>query len=584
MQILHGAISNNAMTILNLAQTVECTEAEGPGKRFAIWFQGCPMRCPSCCNPEMLSFDGGSPTRLEDLIQRIRSTQQTAAIEGVTLLGGEPFAHARGALQLAKQVQKLGLSVMIFSGFTLEELRSQNDTSVDELLGYTDILVDGRYEKELPETSRRWIGSRNQRIHFLSDRYDCDDIRWQSPNTLELRLEKGQLSVNGFPSQETKEFWKRPQRMQPISISPDKEIGDPIEEAIHGDTIKARRKALYNMEKACCSESTLVLFRNALLGSDIELRRRASETLGALLPFTSTDQVLPLLQLTLKDPSWTVREAWHGPLRNRSGSEVCISAETAVILASQVHADASELVRTGATYLLCNGTSSETKQVIAEKMIEELEKGPCRAQHSQRKLRSLAGLHNVLCSNPELQSQIQTSVSNATQNAHRKIRRTALEAIATLDPIRASSLSSVVVRCYDADASVQNAAVECLNKIMPKLDLNERWSHMRKVLTDLNKEDPKATLAELIQAMEPWHLQERLELFRRRIQWLRARNHNPNVRDPISNQPNSDTKVHSLEDYIEQCCMIGGKRLAFKEAVWLIGQILKSCWITRIDL
>ena len=46
--------------ILSVAQIVPHTEAEGPGVRFALWFQGCPLRCPGCCNPEMLPFDGGT--------------------------------------------------------------------------------------------------------------------------------------------------------------------------------------------------------------------------------------------------------------------------------------------------------------------------------------------------------------------------------------------------------------------------------------------------------------------------------------------------------------------------------------------
>ena len=41
--------------VLSVAQIVSCTEAEGPGKRFALWFQGCPLRCPGCCNPEKLT-------------------------------------------------------------------------------------------------------------------------------------------------------------------------------------------------------------------------------------------------------------------------------------------------------------------------------------------------------------------------------------------------------------------------------------------------------------------------------------------------------------------------------------------------
>jgi anaerobic ribonucleoside-triphosphate reductase activating protein len=104
----------------------------------------------------------------------------------------------------------LGLSVMVFSGFTLEEARTLADPAVRELLAETDILVDGPYLREQPETQRRWIGSANQRIHFLSDRCDPNDPRWQLPNTLEIRLVNGELTVNGFPARSAVGLWKRP--------------------------------------------------------------------------------------------------------------------------------------------------------------------------------------------------------------------------------------------------------------------------------------------------------------------------------------------------------------------------------------
>src|ERR1700677_380389 len=44
--------------MVQVAQIVAMTEAEGPGRRFALWFQGCPLRCAGCCNPEMLPFAG----------------------------------------------------------------------------------------------------------------------------------------------------------------------------------------------------------------------------------------------------------------------------------------------------------------------------------------------------------------------------------------------------------------------------------------------------------------------------------------------------------------------------------------------
>jgi anaerobic ribonucleoside-triphosphate reductase activating protein len=195
---------------LRIAHIVTCTEAEGPGRRFALWFQGCPLRCPGCCNPEMLPFAGGTAMPLGAVIGQIEAAAHEHDIEGVTLLGGEPFAHAADAAALARSVRRHSLSVMVFSGYTLEEARRLPDPAVAELLAHIDILVDGPYLRDRPETRRRWIGSANQHIHFLSDRYRADDPCWLLPNTLEIRLRGSELTVNGFPARLAVGLWQRP--------------------------------------------------------------------------------------------------------------------------------------------------------------------------------------------------------------------------------------------------------------------------------------------------------------------------------------------------------------------------------------
>lgn len=196
---------------LRIAQIVPCTEAEGPGKRFALWFQGCPLRCPGCCNPEFIPFAGGEAVSLANVL-RMLDEARAEGIEGITLLGGEPLAHAAGAAALARAARECGLTVMVFSGYTLEEARAKNDPDMDAVLAHTDILVDGPYVREQPDTTRRWVGSTNQRIHFLTDRYRADDPCWRERNTLEIRVRGGEVSVNGFPSPSAVGLWRRPKK------------------------------------------------------------------------------------------------------------------------------------------------------------------------------------------------------------------------------------------------------------------------------------------------------------------------------------------------------------------------------------
>lgn len=179
---------------IQVAMIVPRTEAEGPGLRYAVWVQGCPLRCVGCCNPEMLAFRPADRRDPDELI----AAALAAGVEGVSLLGGEPFAQAAGLATLAEGVRARGLSVMVFSGYTLAELRQQGPDAA-RLLAATDLLVDGRYDASRRTTTRRYIGSDNQVLHFLSPRYTPEDPRLHASNTLELRLRGGEITLNGWP-------------------------------------------------------------------------------------------------------------------------------------------------------------------------------------------------------------------------------------------------------------------------------------------------------------------------------------------------------------------------------------------------
>ncbi len=185
---------------LRIAQKIRDTEAEGPGVRFAVWVQGCTIRCPGCCNPELFVHGkGGVEVEPATLAAEILATP---GIEGLSMLGGEPFEQAAEVAALARLVKAGGKTVMIYSGYTLEELRAKAkaDAGVQALLDTTDLLLDGRYDATRPEKTRRWIGSTNQTLHFFTDAYRPDEARFWTSNTVELRLENGLLTINGWPA------------------------------------------------------------------------------------------------------------------------------------------------------------------------------------------------------------------------------------------------------------------------------------------------------------------------------------------------------------------------------------------------
>ncbi len=137
----------------------------------------------------------------EHICALIADSKNKHGIEGVTLLGGEPTLQARGLSEVAKFCREIGLSVMTFTGYTMEELSAENIPYADELLRYTDILVDGAFDESKPEEKRNWVGSTNQRFFFLTDFYKQGieyDARFS--HGVELRISPdGTLLANGFP-------------------------------------------------------------------------------------------------------------------------------------------------------------------------------------------------------------------------------------------------------------------------------------------------------------------------------------------------------------------------------------------------
>ncbi len=180
---------------MRIYKIIKNTTVEGPGNRFCIWFQGCSKHCRGCFATETWDYNLGKEYNSKELIEMITSQKD---IEGVTFLGGEPFDQSTELAKLAKKIKKNSLSIVCFTGYTIEELKTKNDKSVRDLLNTIDLLIDGGFEKEKFDLSRPWVGSSNQRYIFLSDRYSEQEIM-KYKNKIEVHIDSdGKMEINGM--------------------------------------------------------------------------------------------------------------------------------------------------------------------------------------------------------------------------------------------------------------------------------------------------------------------------------------------------------------------------------------------------
>ena len=185
---------------LNLNRILACTLAEGPGKRFCLWTQGCKRRCVGCCNADMLAIEPRHLVSVDELCRQIANSKTENDIEGVTFLGGEPMLQAPNLSSVARFAKDIRLSVMVFTGYTHAECISGRIGGARDLLAYVDILVDGPFVRAQIDDSRNWVGSRNQKFIYLTDRYSSEiEVDSRLRRIVEVRSEDGDLFWNGDP-------------------------------------------------------------------------------------------------------------------------------------------------------------------------------------------------------------------------------------------------------------------------------------------------------------------------------------------------------------------------------------------------
>lgn len=179
--------------MINVYEFIENTKVEGPGLRYCIYVQGCSIRCKECNVPETWNSNNQLFT-VEEISSKVLSNMK---IEGVTFSGGEPFDQAKELSILASILKNNGLSIVVFTGYTLDYLKSSNNDDYLKLLNQVDLLIDGPFDFSKKTLKKPLVGSSNQNYHFLTDRYSLKDI--SKENKLEFHLKNdGKIMVSGI--------------------------------------------------------------------------------------------------------------------------------------------------------------------------------------------------------------------------------------------------------------------------------------------------------------------------------------------------------------------------------------------------
>jgi len=166
---------------LRVAGFLDNTTVNGEGLRSAVFLSGCNHNCEGCHNKPMQDFNYGEDIDIKDIIDRIQSNMPL--IRGVTFSGGEPFEQADKLSILAKDIKDMGLSLWSYTGYTFEEIINSGDKYKLKLLKMLDVLIDGRFEKDLAQGAHKYTGSRNQRIINVKESVAAKKvIMWEKIN------------------------------------------------------------------------------------------------------------------------------------------------------------------------------------------------------------------------------------------------------------------------------------------------------------------------------------------------------------------------------------------------------------------
>lgn len=147
---------------------------DGPGTRFVVFFQGCPMRCRYCHNPDTWDTQGGTEMAVDEILTQYRQNKAFYKHGGLTATGGEPLLQIDFLLELFEKAKEEGIHTCIdTSGITYNEMNTEYMGKLNRLMTFTDlVMLDIKHIQPLKHM--RLTRQKNENIlafaKYLSDR------------------------------------------------------------------------------------------------------------------------------------------------------------------------------------------------------------------------------------------------------------------------------------------------------------------------------------------------------------------------------------------------------------------------------
>lgn len=145
--------------------------AGAPGVSLSFFVQGCPIQCPGCHNQETWDFDGGREFTNKTLDSIINGLVANGIKRTFCVMGGEPLCPENlfltDLVMTAVKEKYPDIQIYLWTGYTYEHLKEDNDSHLQHILSMVNVLIDGPFILEQRDITLPLRGSRNQQIRRL---------------------------------------------------------------------------------------------------------------------------------------------------------------------------------------------------------------------------------------------------------------------------------------------------------------------------------------------------------------------------------------------------------------------------------